>query len=65
MYGALGAQTSRSAQPALFTAVASAYDVHRSRRDLLIREIAALGARPAAAAAPLRAAPTARPAPGR
>ena len=51
VYGALGAQTSRSAQPALFTAVASAYDVHRSRRELLIREIAALGARPEAAAA--------------
>ena len=51
VYGALGAQTPRSAEPALFAAVGSAYDVHRSRRDLLTREITALGAEPAASAA--------------
>ena len=51
VYGALGAQTSRSAQPALFSAVESAYAAHRARRDLLTREIAALREDPAASAA--------------
>lgn len=51
VYGALGAQTSQSTAPPLFAAVESAYAVHRARRDLLTREITALGADPAAAAA--------------
>jgi hypothetical protein len=51
VYGALGARTSRSAQPALFGAVGTAYDVHRSRRDLLTRQITELGAEPVASAA--------------
>jgi len=51
VYGALGGQTSQSAQPALFAAVSDAYATHRGRRDLLTREIADLGADPAAAAA--------------
>jgi len=50
VYGTLGAQTSRSAQPALFDAVSSAYAAHRARRDLLVREITGLGATPAASA---------------
>jgi hypothetical protein len=50
VYGALGAQTSQSAAPALFAAVSSAYAEHRARRDLLVGEIVALGAIPVAAA---------------
>jgi hypothetical protein len=51
VYGALGAQTSRSDQPALLAAVESAYAAHRARRDLLTREITGLGEDPAASAA--------------
>lgn len=51
VYGALGAQTSRSAAPGLFGSVSSAYAEHRGRRDLLTREIGALGADPVASAA--------------
>jgi hypothetical protein len=51
VYGVLGAQTSRSATPALFAAVSAAYAEHRARRDLLTREVTDLGATPVAAAA--------------
>ena len=51
VYGALGAQTSRSAAPGLFAAISTAYAVHRSRRDLLGRVVADLGATPVASAA--------------
>jgi len=37
VYGALGAQTSRSAAPALYAGVSDAYDAHRGRRDELTR----------------------------
>ncbi len=39
VYGALGAQTSQSAQPALFADIESAYNEHRSRRDQLVRSM--------------------------
>ncbi|MCW2793575.1 MAG: hypothetical protein JWO76_2673 [Nocardioides sp.] len=51
VYGALGAQTSQSTAPALFASVSSAYAEHRSRRDLLDREIRGLGGTPVASAA--------------
>ena len=50
VYGTLGAQTSPSAQPALFHAVSSAYATHRARRDVLVGAITDLGAVPAASA---------------
>lgn len=50
VYGALGAQTSQSAAPALFAALSSAYAEHRGRRDLLVREITDLGGSPVASA---------------
>lgn len=49
-YGVLGGRTSRSAQPALSAALASAYVVHRGRRDTLIRMIRDLGVEPAPSA---------------
>ena len=49
VYGALGAQTSSSATPALFTAISAAYTEHRARRDVLSRAITDLGAIPVAA----------------
>ena len=49
VYGALGAQTSESASPVLFAALASAYAEHRARRDLLTRVLRDLGATPVAA----------------
>ena len=51
MYGALGAQTSRSAAPELYAAVSAAYAEHRARRDVLTRTVADLGADPVASAA--------------
>ena len=51
VYGALGAQTSRSAEPALYAAISSAYTEHRARRDVLTRTVADLGADPVASAA--------------
>lgn len=51
VYGALGARTSQSTSPALFSAVSGAYVQHRARRDLLISFIADLGGSPVAAAA--------------
>ncbi len=49
VYGALGAQTSQSAQPTLYTAVGSAYTEHRGRRDQLVRAIRDEGIEPGAA----------------
>lgn len=50
VYAALGAQTSRSAAPELYAAVASAYAEHRGRRDVLVRALTDAGATPVAAA---------------
>ncbi len=47
--GALGAQTSQSAEPALFVAVSEAYAAHRAGRDQLVARVADLGAEPVAA----------------
>jgi hypothetical protein len=49
VYGALGAQTSQSAEPALYAELSSAYTEHRSRRDQLVRMIRDEGATPVAA----------------
>jgi len=49
VYGVLGAQTSRWAEPGLYAALTAAYTVHRGRRDLLTRTITDLGADPVAA----------------
>jgi hypothetical protein len=46
VYGALGAQTSQSTQPALFAAVRSAYDVHLARRDRIVADLGTLDAEP-------------------
>jgi hypothetical protein len=51
VYGALGAQTSRSTQAALYDDISAAYAQHRARRDLLTRTVVDLGADPVAAAA--------------
>ena len=51
VYGALGAQTSRTGAPALYAAVTAAYSEHRARRDLLTRTITDLGATPVASEA--------------
>lgn len=50
VYGALGAQTSRTAQPTLYAALQGAYVVHRDRRDLLVADLHALDASPVPAA---------------
>lgn len=49
VYGALGAQTSQSAQHTLYTAIGSAYTEHRGRRDQLVRAIRDEGVEPSAA----------------
>ena len=49
VYGLLGSRTSQSAEADLYTALRSAYDAHRARRDTLTGEIAALGQAPVAA----------------
>lgn len=49
VYGALGAQTSRSADPDLYTAVADAYATHRAWRDRLTGLLRELGEDPVAA----------------
>ncbi|TWH01616.1 uncharacterized protein DUF4439 [Nocardioides sp. J9] len=49
VYGALGAQASRSAQPALFGRLTAAYRLHRTRRDELVSMIRDAGAEPVAA----------------
>lgn len=51
VYGALGAQTSRTATPALFASVSAAYTEHRGRRDVLTHELHGLGEEPVAAEA--------------
>ncbi|SDC62592.1 DUF4439 domain-containing protein [Nocardioides lianchengensis] len=49
--GALGAQTSASAQPALYGALRDAYVAHRDRRDELVDRLLRLDAAPVPAAA--------------
>ncbi len=49
VYGALGGQTSQSADPALYAAVTDGYLTHRGRRDRLIALIEAAGREPVAA----------------
>lgn len=51
VYGALGAQTSQSASPTLFTAITNAYVLHQERRDALVAMIEDAGAEPRAAEA--------------
>jgi hypothetical protein len=51
VYGVLGARSSQSATPALFTAVSAAYAEHRARRDVLTRDLRDRGAEPVASAA--------------
>lgn len=46
VYGALGAQTSQSAQAALFGRLTAAYTTHRGRRDELIAMLRAADADP-------------------
>ena len=50
--GLLGSRTSQGAEAPLYDALRAAYETHRERRDLLIGQIAAMGAvpRPAASA---------------
>lgn len=45
-FGVLGGQTSQSEQPTLYDEVSSAYTLHRSRRDQLVRWIRDDGATP-------------------
>lgn len=49
VYGALGGQTSQSANPTLYAEVTSAYNAHRDRRDELAALVTAAGAEPVAA----------------
>ena len=49
VYGVLGAQTSRSATPALYAQVTDAYAAHRARRDELARLVRDEGGTPVAA----------------
>lgn len=49
--GYLGAQTSQSGSPDLYTALRDSYDTHRARRDELSALVVAQGADPVAAAA--------------
>ncbi|RYE80610.1 MAG: DUF4439 domain-containing protein [Myxococcales bacterium] len=49
--GVLGAQTSQSANPALFEAIDAAHSAHRSQRDRLIPLVRKSGAEPVAAKA--------------
>ncbi len=46
VYGALGAQTSRTGTPTLFADIDAAYTEHRSRRDQLVVMIRDLGGEP-------------------
>lgn len=48
--GALGAQTSQSGAPDLYTSLTDGYELHRARRDQLTAIIRDQGAEPAAAA---------------
>jgi len=49
VYGTLGARTSASATPQLYTDLSAAYDAHRVSRDLLSSRVRDHGADPAAA----------------
>jgi hypothetical protein len=49
VHGALGAQTSQSAEPTLYADLAAAYTEHRARRDQLVRMVLDEGAEPVAA----------------
>lgn len=49
VYGALGARTSASATPALYSDVSAAYDAHRASRDLLTARVRDHGGEPVAA----------------
>lgn len=49
VYGVLGGRVSASAQPALATAVAQSYALHRGRRDQLTTMVRAAGGTPVAA----------------
>lgn len=49
LFGTLGARTSASATPQLFTDVSAAYATHRSRRDQLTTRLLDRGAEPVAA----------------
>jgi hypothetical protein len=51
VYGLLGSRTSQATETGLYVALRVAYEAHRERRDVLIGEIAALGAVPDPAAA--------------
>lgn len=50
VYGVLGAQTSRSADPPLYAAITDAYTAHRARRDQLTGMLRDLGEEPVASA---------------
>lgn len=49
VYGVLGARTSQSANPRLFTAIEEGFRLHRRQRDALTRRIARRGETPVAA----------------
>jgi Domain of unknown function (DUF4439) len=49
LYGLLGAQSSKSLQPALFSRLTAAYDAHRDSRDRLTVLVSAKGVAPVAA----------------
>jgi hypothetical protein len=49
VHGALGAQTSQSAEPTLYAGLAAAYTEHRARRDQLVRMVLDEGVEPLAA----------------
>jgi len=49
VYGALGAQTSQSAEPTLYADIGSAYSEHRARRDQLVGMILDESGEPVAA----------------
>lgn len=49
VYGALGAQTSRTGTPTLYAGIEAAYTEHRSRRDQLVTMVRDLGGEPVAA----------------
>ena len=51
VHGALGGQTSESAEPVLHAAIAAAYAQHRARRDHLVAQVAAAGGDPVPAEA--------------
>jgi hypothetical protein len=51
VYGVLGARTSESATPVLFTTISEAYDAHRAWRDELTARLVDAGVEPTPAAA--------------